>query len=191
MFASPEKNRLYSVDRINIFTGQTKSTRRDSEYGFGAYEFSGDGRYIVMIDVGVPFRLVEINSMKWRPLDQEFGFQPKNVSFTGGFRIVRSHDVALIAADYVFSSGGEEEGKRALVIWNRIKKTFVWKRPDLSRPIAFSPDNRYLLVKGAVWEWRKDKQVAEGILGDSAKFSLDGKLLVTRDNKAFYIYALP
>ena len=183
------KNEPVIVQRINVFTGKHKSSAADRDYDYHYYSFSGDGRYIVMT---YPFRLIEAGTMKWLPIESEFSYKKQSsVYFSGA--IVPSHDVSMIAADYVFSEEVEPDPKKqkALVIWDRKKKAFLWKKIGISTPIAFSPNSRYLMIKGAVWDWKADKQIASGILGDVGKFSVDGHLLITRDSNAFYLYRLP
>ena len=188
-----EKNYIHSSSRVDIFTRKEKSSSKTNN-GYGKVVFSGDGKYIVMIGLLVPFRLIEINSMQWLPIDKEFDFiKPTKIHFSSSFSIARSHDVSMIATDYKFSEEVEPDPKKqeALVIWDRKKKAFLWKKIGISTPIAFSPNNRYLMIKGAVWDWKADKQIATGILGDVGKFSVDGHLLITRDRDAFYLYRLP
>ena len=184
----PERYGFFQVGRKNIFTGATKTSSRDNT-GYRNFKFSDDGRYILMF--GGTTRLIDVATMRWLPFDPEFKYENPGFNMAGKGFVVYNRNVSLIATDYVFLEKGEEEGNPALVVWNRLEKKIVWRKPNLSTPIAFSPDDRYLLIKGAVWDWKKDTSVAEGIQGDVAKFSSDGRLLITRDSKAFYLYSLP
>jgi hypothetical protein len=184
----PERYGSFQAGRVDIFTGFTKVSTRDKS-GYHDIKFSDDGRYILM--TGATTRLIDAMTMHWLPLDPEFKYEKSGFNISGKTPVVFNRDISLIAVDYVFVEKGDEYGSAALVIWDRAKKKILWRKPNLSTPIAFDPSSRYIMIKGAVWDWKADKLVASGILGDVGKFSNDGRTLVTRGNKAFYLYALP
>lgn len=188
----PERYGSFQAGRIDIFTGALKATSRNNNSGYHNSKFSDDGRYIVAFAYGGNTWLIDAAKMRWLPLGPEFKYENPgfNISRKGSV-VVHNRDISLIAVDYVFVEKGDEYGSAALVIWDRAKKKILWRKPNLSTPIAFDPSSRYIMIKGAVWDWKADKLVASGILGDVGKFSNDGRTLVTRGNKAFYLYALP
>lgn len=190
LYASVNQRREpIKVQKINIFTGEMKSSEGDRDYNYYNYDFSGDGKYIVLTN---PPRLINGATMKWLPIEKEFNYKEQKAGYLTD-AVVRSYDVSMVAADYISPANEESDGpnSRMLVILDRKKKIFLWQKSGVTNPIAFSPDNRYLMVKGAVWDWKADKQVANGILGDVGKFSGNGRRLLTRDSKAFYLYSLP
>lgn len=150
--------------------------------------FTGDGRYLI-VDKR---QLIDTKTLRLLPVDPEMAEGRKQSdTYIGGSGIfVFNRDASWVAG---FSSDFDSNDEQiALFILNRKARSFIWKGKTLGGPVAFSPNDAYLLTRAGYILTSATGEIAfKDLKGKSGKFSPDGRSLVTVDDEAFHIYTLP
>ena len=84
----------------------------------------------------------------------------------------------------------QSNSRQATSVWDLKKRSYLWRDMKWGEALSFSPDDQFLLTNKHIIKLETGAIVGSDYIGTQGKLSPDNKTLLTRDDKAFYIYQI-